>query len=157
MSLASWIAVTLASQEWGKNLRIFLTNSSVLKDFPKDFNSFVIWVKRVYISITVSQSLISNSSYFLICSSMHDCLTWFVPSWATWRASHMFLADWHSEMQVYSSRPRPKYKSFLALAFFYIILKSSALNSSGFLWTLLPSSITFLGMSGPFLISIHNS
>jgi len=66
----------------------------------------------------------------------------------------MSLADLHSEMWVYSSGPRPKYKSFSAFAFFYIILKSSELNSSGFLGTKLPFSISFLEMSGPFWIII---
>ena len=72
--LPSWIAVTLAYHDRGKNLKIFLTSSSMVKDFPNDFNSFVIWVKRVYMSITVSRSPISNSSYFLISNSMRDCL-----------------------------------------------------------------------------------
>ena len=111
------MAVTWASQLLDKNLKILLTNSLVVKVFPSDFNSLVMWVNHVYISMIVSWSLILNNAYVLMSNSILDCFTWLVPSCATCKASQMSLADSYSEILVYSSGPRPKYKSFWLLHF----------------------------------------
>lgn len=66
-SLASWMAVTLASPDLGRDLRIFLTSSLLESDLPRDFKALMISVKRVNICVIDSSPLRLSLNLLCLC------------------------------------------------------------------------------------------
>lgn len=85
-------------------------------------------------------------------------LTCVVASWVVCNVSHIDLASWHDEIQLYSSIPIPQIKIFLALALFWIANLSSTSHLFLYFGILVSSSVpVFIGIVGLSRITPHRS